>query len=155
MAKISPLGRIDDAVLANVFTGALTAQCLRHREGHRRRTRHYLGYRTQRPPTHSEHATLRFPYVRTDEGCARLLTHANDGKREKRAPHLPWPFLPSTQEVHEHISSVLLFKPELKEPFAVDDSMSEKTESFNSAVQPSYQTRRSRNRIGRRPNSGL
>jgi 3-hydroxypropanoate dehydrogenase len=89
-------------------------------------------------PTAANTQPLRVVFVRTDEGRARLVPHMSEGNRAKTASAPVVAVLATDTAFHEHIPTVLPFKPELRDVFAGNDAMREGTSRFNSALQAGY-----------------
>ncbi|MFZ2178048.1 MAG: malonic semialdehyde reductase [Rhodococcus sp. (in: high G+C Gram-positive bacteria)] len=137
MTDAPTLGRIDDAALATLFTDARTANAFASTPVTDEELASIWDL-AQWPPTAANTQPLRVLYVRTDDGRARLLAHMNDGNVEKTRSAPAVAVLAVDTQFHEHIPTVLPFKPELKDVFAQNDSMREHTGSFNSALQAGY-----------------
>lgn len=89
-------------------------------------------------PTAANTQPLRVVYVRTDEGRERLLKHMSEGNVDKTRSAPAVAILAVDTEFHEHIPTLLPFRPELKDVFAGNDAMRETTGSFNGALQAGY-----------------
>jgi 3-hydroxypropanoate dehydrogenase len=90
------------------------------------------------PPTAANTQPLRVLYVRTEEGRARLVGHMNEGNKAKTAAAPAIAVLALDTRFHEHIPTLLPFKPELKEIFAANEDMHTDTARFNAALQAGY-----------------
>jgi 3-hydroxypropanoate dehydrogenase len=90
------------------------------------------------PPTAANIQPLRVLYVRTDAGKARLVTHMSEGNKAKTLSAPAVAVLAVDTEFHEHIPTVLPFRPELKDVFAADDDMRTITGRFSAALQAGY-----------------
>lgn len=89
-------------------------------------------------PSAANTQPLRVLYVRTPEGRARLLEHMNEGNRAKTATAPASAVLALDTRFHEHIPTVLPFKPELKEVFDANDDMRTSIGQFSAALQAGY-----------------
>ncbi len=89
-------------------------------------------------PSAANTQPLRVLYVRTPEGKARLLEHMSEGNVAKTAAAPVTAVLAIDSDFHEHIPTVLPFRPELRDVFAADDVMREKTGRFSAALQAGY-----------------
>jgi 3-hydroxypropanoate dehydrogenase len=90
------------------------------------------------PPTAANTQPLRVLYVRTEEGRARLVEHMAEGNRAKTASAPAVAVLAVDSRFHEHVPSLLPYKPELGDALAANDAMREGMGSFNSALQAGY-----------------
>jgi len=81
---------------------------------------------------------LRVTFVRTDEGKARLLPHMNEGNKAKTAAAPAVAVLAVDSEFHEHIPTVMPFRPELRDVFAANDDMRTSMGQFSGAIQTGY-----------------
>ncbi|HEY2043725.1 MAG TPA: malonic semialdehyde reductase [Jatrophihabitans sp.] len=89
-------------------------------------------------PTAANVQPLRVLYVRSDEGRARLVEHMSDGNKAKTASAPAIAVLAVDTRFHEHIPTVLPFRPELKDVFEADESMASATSSYSAALQAGY-----------------
>jgi len=90
------------------------------------------------PPTAANTQPLRVLFVRTADGKERLLPHMADGNRDKTATAPVVAVLALDTQFHEHIPSLLPFRPELKDVFEAQPEMRQDTGSFNAALQVGY-----------------
>nr|WP_296778644.1 malonic semialdehyde reductase [Rhodococcus sp. (in: high G+C Gram-positive bacteria)] len=90
------------------------------------------------PPTAANTQPLRVVYVRTDAGRSRLLTHMSEGNVAKTQSAPAVAILAVDQAFHDHIPTLLPFRPELKDAFAGNDALRTSTGSFNGALQAGY-----------------
>jgi len=81
---------------------------------------------------------LRVTFVRTDEGKARLLPHMNEGNKAKTAAAPAVAVLAVDSEFHEHIPTVMPFRPEMRDVFAANDDMRTSMGQFSGAIQTGY-----------------
>jgi 3-hydroxypropanoate dehydrogenase len=89
-------------------------------------------------PTAANTQPLRVVFVRTPEGRERLVRHMNEGNRAKTASAPAVAVLALDARFHEHIPTVLPYKPELREVFEANPDMRDSTSSFNAALQAGY-----------------
>jgi 3-hydroxypropanoate dehydrogenase len=140
LAATSPgtaLPVLDDAARALLFTEARTANTFAATPVSDEELRD-IWELAKWAPTAANTQPLRVLFVRTDEGRARLVEHMSEGNKAKTATAPVVAILAMDTEFHEHIPTVLPFKPELKEVFAGNDEMREGTSRFNSALQAGY-----------------
>jgi 3-hydroxypropanoate dehydrogenase len=90
------------------------------------------------PPTAANVQPLRVLYVRTDAGRARLVPHMNEGNRAKTESAPAIAVLAVDTRFHEHIPTVLPYKPELREVFAANAELRDGTGRFSAALQAGY-----------------
>lgn len=90
------------------------------------------------PPTAANTQPLRVVYVRTEAGRSRLLTHVSEGNVAKTESAPAVAILAVDQDFHEHLPTLLPFRPELKDVFADNDALREGTGTFNGALQAGY-----------------
>ena len=74
-------------------------------------------------PSAANTQPLRVLYVRTPEGKARLLPHMSEGNRDKTASAPAVAVLARDTRFHEHIPTVLPFRPEMREVFEENEEM--------------------------------
>ncbi len=89
-------------------------------------------------PTSANSQPLRVLFVRGGEGRDRLVKHMNDGNRAKTASAPAVAVLAMDTRFHDHIPTVLPYKPELKDVFAGNDDLRAGTASFNATLQAGY-----------------
>jgi 3-hydroxypropanoate dehydrogenase len=89
-------------------------------------------------PTSANVQPLRVLYVRTDDGRDRLVKHMNEGNQAKTRSAPAVAVLAADSQFHEHVPTLLPFKPELKDVFAADDAFRTTTATFNSTLQAAY-----------------
>ncbi|WP_433536848.1 malonic semialdehyde reductase [Micromonospora sp. CA-249363] len=89
-------------------------------------------------PTSANTQPLRVLYVRGGAGRDRLVTHMNDGNRAKTASAPAVAVLAMDDRFHEHIPTVLPYKPELRDVFAGNDALRTGTALFNATLQAGY-----------------
>jgi len=89
-------------------------------------------------PTSANLQPLRVLFVRRGEGRDRLVKHLNKGNRAKTATAPAVAVLAMDTRFHDHIPTVLPFKPELKDVFAGNEDLRAGTASFNATLQAGY-----------------
>ncbi|KXF53362.1 nitroreductase family protein [Rhodococcus sp. SC4] len=89
-------------------------------------------------PTAANSQPMRVQFVRTDEGRRRLLEHLDEGNREKTASAPVTAILAGDSEFHEHLPRLLPIRPQIREIFADNDALRERTGNFNAALQAGY-----------------
>jgi 3-hydroxypropanoate dehydrogenase len=89
-------------------------------------------------PTSANSQPLRVLYVRRGQGRDRLVKYMNEGNRTRTASAPAVAVLALDTRFHEHIPTVLPFKPELKDVFAANDAMRTATATFNATLQAGY-----------------
>src|SRR4029453_16000742 len=72
------------------------------------------------PPTAANTQPLRVLYVRTTDGRDRLVRHMNDGNKDKTASAPAVAVLAVDSRYHDHIPTVLPFRPQLRDAFEAD-----------------------------------
>jgi 3-hydroxypropanoate dehydrogenase len=131
------LRRLDDAGREVLFTDARTANSFAETKVTDAELRE-IWELAKWPPTAANIQPLRVLYIRTDAGKARLVTHMSEGNKAKTASAPAVAVLAIDTEFHEHIPTVLPFRPELKDVFAADDDMRNNTGRFSAALQAGY-----------------
>jgi 3-hydroxypropanoate dehydrogenase len=86
-------------------------------------------------PTAANVQPVRVLYVRTEEGKQRLVGHMSEGNKAKTASAPAVAVLAVDTRFHDHIPTVLPFRPELRDVFEADEAMREGTGSFSAALQ--------------------
>jgi 3-hydroxypropanoate dehydrogenase len=89
-------------------------------------------------PTAANTQPLRVLYVRTPEGKARLLPHMNEGNRDKTASAPAVAILARDTQFHDHIPTVLPFRPEMREVLEENLEMRQGMGTYNAALQAGY-----------------
>jgi 3-hydroxypropanoate dehydrogenase len=131
------LGRLDEAGRALLFTEARTANSFAATPVTDSELAE-IWELAKWPPTAANTQPLRVLYVRPGDGRDRLVTHMSEGNQAKTASAPAVAVLALDTEFHEHIPTVLPFRPELKDVFAANDTMREDTGQFNAALQAAY-----------------
>jgi 3-hydroxypropanoate dehydrogenase len=89
-------------------------------------------------PTAANTQPLRVVFVRRPEGKARLLPHMNEGNRDKTASAPAVAILARDTQFHDHIPTVLPFRPELREVLEANEEMRQGMGTYNAALQAGY-----------------
>src|SRR5580704_5581633 len=89
-------------------------------------------------PTSANTQPLRVLYVRPGEGRDRLVSHMNDGNKAKTESAPAVAVLAVDTRFHEHIPTLLPFRPELKDVFDADEEMRTGIGRFNAILQAGY-----------------
>ena len=89
-------------------------------------------------PTSQNSQPLRVLYVRPGAARERLVTHVADGNKEKTRAAAAVAILAVDTRFHEHIPTVLPFRPEAKEVFDADEEKRVNHANFNGAMQAAY-----------------
>jgi len=131
------LDRLDDAGRALLFTEARTANTFASTPVSDEELAE-IWELAKWAPTAANTQPLRVLYVRPGEGRDRLVKHMNEGNAEKTATAPAVAVLAVDTQFHEHIPTVLPYKPELKEVFESMPEMAESTSRFNATLQAAY-----------------
>jgi 3-hydroxypropanoate dehydrogenase len=131
------LGRLDDAGRAVLFTAARTANSYAPTPVTDADLTAIWDL-AKWAPTAANTQPLRVLYVRPGDGRDRLIEHIADGNKAKTASAPAVAVLAVDTEFHEHIPTVLPFRPELKDVFGADEDMRTSTGEFNSVLQAGY-----------------
>jgi 3-hydroxypropanoate dehydrogenase len=89
-------------------------------------------------PTAANTQPLRVLYVRPGEGRDRLVAHMSEGNQAKTASAPAVAVLAMDTRFHDHIPTLLPFRPELKDVFEANEPARTGTGSFNVALQAGY-----------------
>jgi 3-hydroxypropanoate dehydrogenase len=89
-------------------------------------------------PTAANSQPLRVLYVRPGAGRDRLVEHMADGNKAKTASAPAVAVLAVDTQFHEHIPTLLPFRPELKDVFEANEAMRTSTSQFNATLQAGY-----------------
>ena len=136
VAETRTLDRLDDAGRAVLFTDARTANTFAPTPVTDADLTE-IWELAKWAPTAANTQPLRVLYVRGD-GRERLVRHMSDGNKAKTATAPAVAVLALDSEFHEHIPTVLPFRPELKDVLAANDSMRTEMGTFNAALQAGY-----------------
>jgi len=90
------------------------------------------------PPTGGNTQPMRVVFVRTPEGKERLLSHMVEGNLAKTESAPVTAILAVDRRFHEHIPTVLPFRPEMKDVFEANPEMREKAGSLSATLQAAY-----------------
>jgi 3-hydroxypropanoate dehydrogenase len=89
-------------------------------------------------PTSANTQPLRILYVRAGPGRDRLVPHMNEGNKAKTASAPAVAVLAVDTHFHEHIPTLLPFRPALKDVFAANEAMRTTSGMFNATLQAGY-----------------
>lgn len=131
------LARLDDTGREVLFTAARTANTFADTAVSDSELREVWNL-AKWPPTAANVQPLRVLYVRTEAGRERLVAHMSEGNKAKTAAAPAVAVLAFDTQYHEHIPTVLPFRPELKDAFAANDKMRNDTGRFSAALQAGY-----------------
>lgn len=90
------------------------------------------------PPTAANVQPLRVLFVRPGHGRDRLVAHMADGNKDKTASAPAVAVLAVDTQFHEHIPTVLPFRPEMKDQLAAAPETAASMGQFNAALQAAY-----------------
>ena len=90
------------------------------------------------PPTAANTQPLRVLYVRSNEAKARLLPHVAEGNVEKVRSAPVTAVLAMDSAFHEHIPTVLPFRPEMKDMLDANEDARNSMGTFGSTLQAGY-----------------
>jgi 3-hydroxypropanoate dehydrogenase len=90
------------------------------------------------PPTAANTQPLRVLYVRSDEAKQRLLPHVAEGNVDKVRSAPVTAVLAMDSAFHEHIPTVLPFRPEMKDALEANEDMRTSMGTFGSTLQAGY-----------------
>jgi 3-hydroxypropanoate dehydrogenase len=131
------LGRLDEAAKHTLFTGARTANTFTPTPVTDAELTE-IWELARWAPTSSNTQPLRVLYVHSGAGRDRLVKHMSERNRAKTAAAPAVAVLAVDTRFHEHIPTVLPYKPELKDVFADDDDLRAGTALFNATLQAGY-----------------
>jgi 3-hydroxypropanoate dehydrogenase len=89
-------------------------------------------------PTAANTQPMRVLFVRPGDGRERLVEHMSDGNKAKTLTAPAVAVLAVDTEFHQHIPTLLPFRPELKDVFASNQEMATTTSRFNATLQAAY-----------------
>jgi 3-hydroxypropanoate dehydrogenase len=89
-------------------------------------------------PTAANTQPLRVLFVRPGEGRERLVAHMSEGNQAKTLTAPAVAVLALDTRFHEHIPTLLPFRPELKDVFEENAGARSATGEFNAALQAGY-----------------
>jgi 3-hydroxypropanoate dehydrogenase len=90
------------------------------------------------PPTGGNTQPLRVVFVRGEGGKGRLVPLMADGNKAKVEAAPAVAILAADTSFHEHIPTVLPFRPEMKDVFARNDTLREESARLNATLQIGY-----------------
>ena len=90
------------------------------------------------PPTAANTQPLRVLYVRSDKAKERLLPHVAEGNVDKVRSAPVTAVLAMDSAFHEHIPTVLPFRPEMKDALEANEDMRTSMGTFGSTLQAGY-----------------
>jgi 3-hydroxypropanoate dehydrogenase len=128
---------VTDEALAAVFTVARTANSFASTPVSDEELRR-IWELARWAPTGANTQPLRVVFVRTDEGRTRLVEHLNDGNKAKTASAPAVAILACDNRFHEHLDTLLPFKPELRDLYEANEAMRTATADLNTALQAGY-----------------
>ncbi len=139
LATVTPaqLDKLDAAARATLFTDARTANTFAPTPV----ADHELSDiwdLAKWAPTSANTQPLRILYVRPGNGRDRLVQHMNEGNRAKTAGAPAVAVLAVDTQFHEHIPTVLPFRPELKDVFQANETLRTTSGMFNATLQAGY-----------------
>lgn len=89
-------------------------------------------------PTSANIQPLRILYVRPGQGRDRLVRQMNEGNQAKTASAPAVAVLAVDTQFHEHIPTLLPYKPELKDVFEANEALRTTSGMFNATLQAGY-----------------
>ncbi|CCW10303.1 hypothetical protein RAJCM14343_0427 [Rhodococcus aetherivorans] len=89
-------------------------------------------------PTGANTQPLRVVFVRTESGRHRLVAHMNDGNKAKTASAPAAAILAVDTRFHDHMGTLLPFKPELGPLYESNEAVRSATAQLNAALQAGY-----------------
>jgi 3-hydroxypropanoate dehydrogenase len=131
------LGTLDDAGRATLFTDARTANTFATTRVSDAELSEIWDL-AKWPPTAANTQPLRILFVRPGGGRERLVRHMNEGNKAKTASAPAVAVLAVDTRFHEHIPTLLPFRPELKDVFEGNEEMRTGTGTFNATLQAGY-----------------
>jgi 3-hydroxypropanoate dehydrogenase len=128
---------IDEAAVARLFTGARSAHAFTDEPVSAEQLRAVYEL-AKYPPTAANTNPLRIVFVDSAEARARLVEQMADGNRARveQAPAVA--VLAADLDFHERIPQLFPARPEMKDRFAGDEEMRERTARFNATLQAAY-----------------
>jgi 3-hydroxypropanoate dehydrogenase len=131
------LGKLDDAGRATLFTEARTANTFAATPVSDAELSE-IWELAKWAPTSANTQPLRILYVHTGPGRDRLVRHMSDGNKAKTASAPAVAVLAVDTRFHDHIPTLLPFRPELKDVFDADEDMRNGIGRFNAILQAGY-----------------
>ena len=136
-ADQAPVSRLDDASRALLFTEARTANTFAPTPVSDAELSD-IWELAKWGPSAANTQPLRVLFVRTPEGKARLVPLMNEGNQAKTLAAPVTAILALDSDFHEHIPTVLPFRPEMRDVLAANDEMRDKMGRFNAVLQAGY-----------------
>jgi len=136
-APTTSLPRLDEAGRETLFGGARTANTFADTPVSDSELREIWNL-AKWPPTAANVQPLRVLYIRTKAGRERLAAHMSDNNKAKTVAAPAVAVLAFDTHYHEHVPTVLPFRPELKDVLAANDSMRNDMGRFSAALQAGY-----------------
>ena len=131
------LAPVDESALAALFTSARTANTFAPTPVSDQQLTD-IWELARWAPTGANTQPLRVVFVRTESGRKRLVAHMNEGNKAKTASAPAVAILAVDTRFHEHMGTLLPFKPELGQLYATDDAVRSSTAQLNAALQAGY-----------------
>ncbi|MEE2035063.1 malonic semialdehyde reductase [Rhodococcus chondri] len=128
---------VDEQALATLFTSARTANTFASTPVS---DRHLVDIweLARWAPTGANTQPLRVVFVRTESGRERLAAHMNEGNKAKTASAPAVAILAVDSRFHDHMSTLLPFKPELGQLYATNEAVRASTAQLNATLQAGY-----------------
>jgi len=137
VAAPAGLGKLDEAGLRLLFTDARTANTFAPTPVSDDELS-AIWQLAKWAPTSANTQPLRVLFVRTAEGKARLVPHMSEGNRAKTATAPAVAVLALDNRFHEHMPTLLPFRPEMRDMLESNEQMRTRMSSFNAALQAGY-----------------
>jgi 3-hydroxypropanoate dehydrogenase len=137
IATPAGLGKLDEAGLRLLFTEARTANTFAPTPVSDEELS-AIWQLAKWAPTSANTQPLRVLYVQTAEGRARLVPHMSEGNRAKTATAPAVAVLALDNAFHEHMPTLLPFRPEMRDMLEANEQMRTRMSSFNAALQAGY-----------------
>ncbi|TDD42423.1 malonic semialdehyde reductase [Saccharopolyspora elongata] len=131
------LPRLDETGRAALFTQARTANSFADTPVTEAELRE-IWELARWAPTGANTQPLRVLYIGRGEARMRLVKHMDDGNKAKTEAAPAVAVLALDPRFHEHMSTLLPFKPELGDVLAANEELRTSTGQFNSALQAGY-----------------
>jgi len=131
------LAPVDEKALAALFTSARTANTFAPTPVSDRQLTD-IWELARWAPTGANTQPLRVVFVRTESGRQRLMAHMNEGNKAKTASAPAVAILAVDTRFHEHMGTLLPFKPELGRLYATNEAVRSSTAQLNATLQAGY-----------------
>lgn len=128
---------VDESALAALFTSARTANTFAPTPVSDQQLTD-IWELARWAPTGANTQPLRVVFVRTESGRQRLMAHMNEGNKAKTTSAPAVAILAVDTRFHEHMGTLLPFKPELGQLYATNDAVRSSTAQLNAALQAGY-----------------